>query len=387
MRGVFRIVTLPAIAAAVAIAGASTQPAVSFAMGQQALQRGDLIAAEKAFRDVLVASPGNAGAHANLGVIYMRRQQWRPALDELQRARTLDPATPGIRLNIGLVYFRQSDYSSAIAPLESVVKDQPDLAQARYLLGFCYFLVDRYRECVGALERLWPSSNGDLNYLYVLMIAAGKAGHHDLADKASNTLLHTGEDSAELRLFWGMALLARDEDAKALEQFQEAAQRDPQLRFLHYYLGLTYKRQHQLAQAKQEFLKDCKLEPDVAYNYDELGAVSLALQEFDPARKYFQEALKLDPALATSWFGLAKVYRREKHYADALTALTNAERIAPDSPSVQYLKGQTLMALGKPAEARKALDGARQLEKRVEDKLQEAISGTKYRDLQVMHEK
>ena len=387
MRCVFQVVTFLAIAGVTAAGDASTQLGASFEAGEKALQRGDLTAAEKAFRDVLAVAPGNASAHANLGVVYMRRRQWNQALDELQRAKALDPATPGIRLNIGLAYFRQADYASAIPALQSVVKDQPALQQARYLLGLCYFLVDRYQECISALESLWPSSSGDLNYLYVVMVAAGKTGREDLANKASDRLLHAGEDSAELRLFWGMALLARDQDSRALEQFQEAERRDPQLRFLHYYLGLTYKRQHKLEEAKQEFLKDRGLEPDVAYNYDELGAVSVELQEFEPAKKYFQEALKRDTSLATSWFGLAKIDKREEQYAEALTAVTKVERIDPESPSVHYLKGQILIALGRSAEARKELDTARELQRQVRDNLQRAVSGAKYRDLQVTREK
>ena len=134
MRCVFQVVTFLAIAGVTAAGDASTQLGASFEAGEKALQRGDLTAAEKAFRDVLAVAPGNASAHANLGVVYMRRRQWNQALDELQRAKALDPATPGIRLNIGLAYFRQADYASAIPALQSVVKDQPALQQARYLL-------------------------------------------------------------------------------------------------------------------------------------------------------------------------------------------------------------------------------------------------------------
>jgi tetratricopeptide (TPR) repeat protein len=328
IRNVFQIAMLRLTAAVTAAGDSPTQLAASFETGKQALQRGDLTTAEKAFQEVLAGSPGNASAHANLGVVYMRRHQWVRALDELQRANALEPATPGIRLNIGLAYFRQADYANAIPALQSVAKEQPALEQARYLLGLCYFLFDRYQECIGALESLWASSSGDLNYLYVLMVAAGKVGREDLADKASDRLWHVGADSAELRLFWGMALLARDQDSKALEQFREAGRREPQLRFLHYYLGLTYKRQHKWEEAKREFLKDRGLEPDVAYNYDELGAISVALQEFQPAKKYFQESLKRDSSLAT-----------------------------------------------------------RELQRHVQDNLQRAVSGAKYRDLQVAREK
>ena len=43
--------------------------------GEKALQEGDLGTAESAFRQVLAHQPDDPGANANLGVIYMRRQQ------------------------------------------------------------------------------------------------------------------------------------------------------------------------------------------------------------------------------------------------------------------------------------------------------------------------
>src|SRR5271163_3099042 len=47
-----------------------------FAKGEAALRAGELERAEGAFKKVLAADPGAAGAYANLGVIAMRRQQW-----------------------------------------------------------------------------------------------------------------------------------------------------------------------------------------------------------------------------------------------------------------------------------------------------------------------
>src|SRR6201995_5261105 len=104
----------------------------AFSRGQQALQTGDLSAAEAAFQKVLSIDPQAAPAYANLGVIAMRRKQWDHALTLLQKAEKLDPKMAGIRLNIGLVKYRREDYVGAIPPLESVVRDQPGSTQARY---------------------------------------------------------------------------------------------------------------------------------------------------------------------------------------------------------------------------------------------------------------
>src|ERR1700756_5450781 len=74
-----------------------------FVKGETALHKGDLDAAEAAFRKVIAVDPKAGAAYSNLGVIAMRRKQWDRALTLLQKAEELEPAMPGIRLNIGLV--------------------------------------------------------------------------------------------------------------------------------------------------------------------------------------------------------------------------------------------------------------------------------------------
>ena len=367
---------------AVQILAQDVQPslAVDYGNGEQALRRGDLVLAEKAFRRVLEIAPNDVGAHANLGVIYMREREWQRALEELNTGERLAPQLAGIRLNIGLVHYRQGAYAEAIPAFASVVRDEPGSVQARHLLGLCYFFEERYADAAAALEKLWASRNADLDYLYVLTIAAGKAGRHDLEIKASERLREVGKNSAELHLFLGRALLGRGQDDPAFAELKHAEQLNPRLPFVHYNLGLVYKRQHDYARAKREFLADRDIEPDVAYNYDELGTVSAALDEAEEAQRYFREAVKRDARLGTSWYGLAKIYKEQKKYSEALNALEAAD---PKSASVHYLKAQILLALGKGPEARQELVNVRKLQKVTTDKLEREISGSKYRDPQL----
>ena len=357
--------------------------APSYQAGEQALNRGDLHAAEKAFRRVLALAPNDSGAHANLGVVYMRQRSWKTALEELETAKRLAPQVAGIRLNMGLVYFRREDYTLAIPAFESVVRDEPNSEQARQLLGLCYFLDERYADTIGALEGLWPASNTDLNYLYVLTIAAGKSGRHDLENRALERLIEVGEHSAELHLFLGRAFLARGQDHQALMELDQAEKLGPRLPFLHYNLGLVYKRQRDFEKAKREFLKDRDIEPDVAYDYDELGTVSAALGDDEAAERYFREAVRRDARLGTSWYGLAKIHKQRKRYGEALSALEAAGKIDPESASVHYLRAQVLLAMGKKAEAGDELAAVRKLQKETTDKLELAISGGHYHDPQV----
>ena len=351
--------------------------------GQQAMRSGNLSAAEKAFLEILAIAPRDAGAHANLGVVYMRQKKWKPALEQLRAAERLAPQVPGIRLNIGLAYYRQGEYANAIPPFESVVRDQPESSQARRLLGLCYFFEQRYKEATGALADLWSGSNNDFSYLYVLSVAAGNAGRHDLEQRALTRLLEVGKNSPELHLVLGKAYLARDQDDSAMAELRRAAQAAPKLPFVHYNLGVVYRRKGEFAKAKEEFLKDAAIEPDVAYNYEQLGIVSQSLGQNAEAERYFQSALKLDRRLGTSWYGLAKMYKEEKKYTAALNALDEAGSLDSKSPSVHYLRAQVLTALGRAASARAELETVRSLQRQTAGKLEQEISGGEYRDPQL----
>ena len=384
-----RVSAIAFLSVAVLRLPAAAQPAgvqQVFEQGQQALEHGDLSSAEKAFRRVLDAEPNNVGAHGNLAVVYMRRREWKLALAQLHAAERLAPNMPGIRLNIGLVHYHQSNYPRAIPPFASVLHDQPDSTQARYLLGLCYFFTERYDDTIQTLQPMWPQESRNLNYLYVLSMAAGKAGRKDLDEQATNQLLAVGKGSAELHIFLGKAHLAHYMYDRALAEFEQAARIDPKQPFVHYFLGTAHQRRNELESAKQEFLKDIAIEPDVAYNYGQLGEVCYSLDQTTEAEHYFKEALRLDAGLVTSEYGLAKIYREQGKYPEALKALDGVVAADPASSSVHYLRGQVLSEMGRRAEAKQAFDEALRLKQATRDELERKISGQQVSDPQLAHE-
>ena len=311
------------------VASATKDPAEIFRAGQEALNHGQLDAAERDFRAVLAADPQSGAAYANLGVVYMRRKQWTKALEMLHHAERLLPQVPGIRLNIGLAYYRQNEFLKAIPAFESVVRDQPDAVQPRHLLGLCYFFVERWKDAANTLEPLWAQESGQLSYLYVLSIAAHRAGQRQLDEKATAQLVKAGENSPEFHLFMGKAHLNLEQYDMALADFQAAAEANPKLTFVHFNLGLTYLKKQDYEHARDEFLKDVAVEPDLALNYDELGDVYVLMEQDTAAEKSYREALRRDPKLVNSYLGLAKLYQRQGKYLQALSAIDAAAKLDP----------------------------------------------------------
>jgi tetratricopeptide (TPR) repeat protein len=326
-----------------------------FATGESALRGGDLEAAESSFKKALKLNPKAAYAYANLGVIAMRRKQWQTALDYLGKAEELAPEVPGIRLNIGLTYYRRNDFRHAIPPFESVVKEQPDSLQARYLLGQCYFFTYRYVEATDTLLPLWPRQSRDLNYLYVLAIAADKAERKELGDRALARLAEVGDDSAEVHLLMGKAMLTLAAYDDALKELTAALLADPKLPFAHFNLGMVYSKKGEYERAKAEFLTDIALEPDVEFNYAELANVYFLMENDVEAEKSYRQALQLDPQLLDAYLGLAKLFQRQGQNEKALAELDRAGKLDPNSSRIHYLRGQILIKIGRLEEGRKEL--------------------------------
>ena len=337
----------------------SAPPAVNlpalFQHGEAALRAGKVDEAERAFKQVLAADPNVAGAYANLGVIHMRRKQWPQALTALRKAEKLAPNIPGIRLNIGLVYYRQSEFAAAIKPFESVVHDVPNSYQARYLLGLCYFFNERWSETVATLEPIWGQASDQLNYLYVLGRAAEISKNTALEEKAYARMAEVGQGSAQLRMIIGKAHLNRGEDDDAVRELEAAAEADPKLPLVHYYLGMAYVRKQDFEKAREEFHKDLASEPDAAYTYEQLGKVESALQNENAAEQSFRQAVKFDSRLTESRLGLAKILERKKQHPAALAQLDEVLRLDKDNASARYLRGQVLVHMGRDKEGREEL--------------------------------
>lgn len=352
-----------------------TDPAALFRAGQDALTANRLSDAERDFREVIAANPQVGGAYANLGVVYMRRKQWANALKMLGKAEGLMPEAAGVRLNIGLVYFRQNEFLKAIPPLESVVRDQPEALQPRHLLGLCYFFADRWADAASTLEPLWSQESGQMSYLYVLSIAAHRAGMKDLDDRATARLITIGDGSPEFHLFMGKAHLNLEQYDLALAEFQAAEKADPKLTFVHFNLGLAYLRKQDYEHARDEFLADAAIEPDLAFNYDELGDVYSLMQEDAAAEKSYRDALRCDPRLVNSYIGLAKVYQREQKYREALVAIDSADQLEPNRTNIHYLRGQILLRLGHKEEGRKELETSVRIDNENRAQRQKEVEG------------
>ena len=80
---------------------APPQAEAIYAQGMQALQQGDLSAAETAFKKVLRLAPGSAEAHNSLGWVLLAQEKTGPAIREFQVAVKRKPDFPQAPRKLG----------------------------------------------------------------------------------------------------------------------------------------------------------------------------------------------------------------------------------------------------------------------------------------------
>lgn len=324
-----------------------------FGHGVEALRSGKIAQAEENFKFVIKVDPASGAAHINLGVTYMRQKRWSDALAELRRAEQMIPQEPGIKLNLGLAHYRQNQFSDAIEPLSAAVRLAPDSVQPRYLLGLCYFFLRNYDSATSTLQPLWENESANLNYLYVMSVAAHKASSDALERRAFDQMLAIGQNTPEFHLFAGKALLAEGSPDRAAVEFQAAIAVQPKLPMAHYFLGRSYLERRQYSLAETEFKEDADLEPDLPYNYEDLARLYAETNQLSKSELNYRRALALDKTLADSYVGLATLYRDSGRWADSLKMLDAASRLAPESSRVHYLRGMVLVHLGDKEGARR----------------------------------
>jgi tetratricopeptide (TPR) repeat protein len=193
-------------------------------------------------------------------------------------------------------------------------------------------------------------------------------------------MLAVGQGKPEFHLYLGKAFLAQDNTAKALEEFRAAAVAAPNLPLIHYFLGRTHLEQRDYAQAESELRQQLATDPSFAYSYEDLGLLYQQQNQPAQAEPFFRQAVERNNTLVNSWYGLASLYRDSADFPKALDMLDHAVKLAPESASIHFARGQVLQKLGRADEAKQEFALTAQLHKSSSDRLLQDPLGSKTAD-------
>ena len=142
----------------------------------------------------------------------------------------------------------------------------------------------------------------------------------------------------------------------ALDAYQKALALSPMTTELHYNVGLVYLKQGDLRRALEAFKHAITLDAKWEDTYTALGEVYLKQGNLRQAAHAYKQATRLNPSgNSSATLGLGKVYARQEHWDDAITAVEKAIEIQVDNTEAHYQLAQIYIKRGEKKKAASAM--------------------------------
>jgi tetratricopeptide (TPR) repeat protein len=260
-----------------------------------------------------------AGASSSLAKPVALAALYALAGDEqasLRNYRQIAPARPGPRLSANL------------------------LAQARTALH-----QHRYDHAEALFLRWLGAHPGDRNTRYHLALMRRQISQVQIA-----RLLAVAPDSYHVHQLLGQLYASREEDDKALAEYQAVATAQPSLPGIHFWLGHLYWKHGDADHALAELKRELELDPGHPEANGELGAVLVADERAAEAIPHLESAIRSKPDLWPAYPQLGRAYAMQKDYTRAEGVLRRA-LTHDQNASTHYQLALVLRAEGKTAQA------------------------------------
>jgi tetratricopeptide (TPR) repeat protein len=179
---------------------------------------------------------------------------------------------------------------SAAKPCARRVLKPTSSAEFRMQVARSLFEAGDYEGSLEVLSQLPPSVRDSAEAAYWRA-----RGYEKMATAAYLELYQADKDSYRVHQLLGDLAAARNDDAKAIEEYQAAIARKPSLPNLHYSLGHVFWKDLKLKETRAEFEAELKINPRHPGALNELGDTYLLEHQAEKALPYLTQAVALEP--------------------------------------------------------------------------------------------
>ena len=306
---------------------ADASPAAVATTLQQAIahhRRGELIAAEALYREILAQAPEHFDALHLLGVVLYANGRHEDAVASITKALAVNPAHAAAHSNLGLALQKAHRLAEAVASFDRALALRPEHAVAYYNRGNALAKLRRPEEALESYDRALALAPDDANALINRGNVLRELKRLDEALASYDRALALAAEDADALYQRGRVLQEQDEPLAALASYDRALAARP---------------------------------TDVEAHYARAN-VLCGLARHDEALAGYDCALALAPrhieALNNRGIALLGLAR----FADAVASYDRALAIKPDNAEVHANRGNALQALGQPTEAVASYDRA-----------------------------
>jgi protein O-GlcNAc transferase len=224
-------------------------------------QRGELVEAERLYRQILIADASQAQAHAYLGALLQATGREQESIGYFLQALRIDPSLADAHYNLGNALARQGQIPEAISCYKLSLQHKPNHAEALNNLGVMHYAQGKDTQATGYFQqtlRINPN-HADAHYnLGNVLFGEGKFAE---AAEHFRESIRVNPDRADAINNLGNVLAEQGFLDDAIKCFDRAIQRQPDYAAAYTGLGNAYKDQGRLDDAIACFKHVQNLEP------------------------------------------------------------------------------------------------------------------------------
>jgi len=184
--------------------------------------------------------------------------------------------------------------------------------------------------------------SSNVMYLYVLGMAASRAGDKELDEKAIHRLIDIGGDTPEFHLILGKSYLQREEIAGALTELGKAEALNPQLPYLHFNLAVAYLHIANYEKSEAEFPQGYSTGAELADNLRPAWAPLLAHARMMTAWRNFARRSRRIQKAATPGLVLQEVTSDKRNMPRHCKRSIKRQSWRRKNQRVHFIRGQVL---------------------------------------------
>lgn len=332
-------------------------------------QQGQWQQAEAAWREVIEQNPSDGAAHAHLGFVLSREEDYPQAAAEYRKALDLKANLPGIELNLGLALFKQQKLDQAIDPLKAVVKESPDNMQAHLLLGMCYYGTAQYAKALPYLKSAAAKDPDNLQLHTLLAQSCLWSKHYDCTLEEYRRILALAPESAQADMLAGEALDGMSDSQGAIHQFEAAAKASPTEPNVHFGLGYLFWKQRSYDAAESQFKLELANNPDHAEALAYLADIEIKKGDRADARPLVERAVRQPGAPRIAYLDAGILYAEQDRHDDAIAAFQRAIQMDPSQVDAHWRLARLYSSMGRSQEAAAEFAKAKDINKRRDEPL------------------
>lgn len=195
-------------------------------LGLVAMDEDRFDAARSSLEKALRAQPRLFGAASNLGVLYLRNGESAAALRRLEEAESIAPSDPRVQVNLGNARLARGLWSEAVESYREAQKHVKGHASLLYNLAVAQVTRHRYAEALRLIDEALMFRPGFQLARALKVHCLQGLRRYDEAVLVAQKNLTEVEETSDLQIVLGRALLARGRLPDAIEALERAVALD-----------------------------------------------------------------------------------------------------------------------------------------------------------------